>query len=104
MSFYDALERGSQLDYYRIDTPVARSGMATIYRATDTRDGRNVALKIPHPDMEADPIFFDRFKREAAIGERLNHPNVMRVFNNEALPRVHGHGVVRWTTAAQNPR
>ncbi|SPE24363.1 Non-specific serine/threonine protein kinase [Candidatus Sulfotelmatomonas gaucii] len=94
MSFYDALERGSQLDYYRIDTPVARSGMATIYRATDTRDGRNVALKIPHPDMEADPIFFDRFKREAAIGERLNHPNVMRVFNNEKRSRV--YMVMEW--------
>ena len=94
MSFYDALEPGSQLDYYRIDTPVARSGMATIYRATDTRDGRTVALKIPHPDMEADPIFFDRFKREAAIGERLNHPNVMRVFNSEKRSRV--YMVMEW--------
>jgi eukaryotic-like serine/threonine-protein kinase len=94
MSFYDALEPGSQLDYYRIDTPVARSGMATIYRATDTRDSRNVALKIPHPDMEADPIFFDRFKREATIGERLNHPNVMHVFNSEKRSRV--YMVMEW--------
>jgi len=46
--------------------------MATIYRATDLRDDRTVALKIPHPDMEADPLFSDRFKREAAIGERLD--------------------------------
>jgi len=82
MSFYDALEVGSRIDFYRIDAVVARSGMATIYRATDTRDGRTVALKIPHPDMEADPIFFDRFKREAAIGTRLNHPNVMRVYSD----------------------
>lgn len=94
MSFYDALEPGTQLDFYRIDTPVARSGMATIYRATDTRDGRTVALKIPHPDMEADPIFFDRFKREAAIGERLNYPNVMRVFNSEKRSRV--YMVMEW--------
>ena len=52
MSFYDALEAGSKLDFYRIDAPVARSGMATIYRATDVRDNRTVALKVPHPDME----------------------------------------------------
>ena len=94
MSFYDALEPGSKIDYYRIDAQVARSGMATIYRATDTRDGRTVALKIPHPDMEADPIFFDRFKREAAIGERLHHPNVMRVFGDDHRSRI--YMVMEW--------
>jgi eukaryotic-like serine/threonine-protein kinase len=75
-----SLEPGTQVDSYRIDAPIARSGMATIYRATDLRDGRTVALKIPHPDMEADPILSDRFKRAAEIGERLDHPNVMRVY------------------------
>jgi serine/threonine-protein kinase len=83
MSFYDALEPGQHIDSYRIDAVVARSGMATIYRATDLRDDRTVALKIPHPDMEADPLFSDRFRREAAIGERLDHPNVMRVYKDE---------------------
>ena len=83
MSFYDALEAGEHIDSYRIDAPVARSGMATIYRATDIRDGRTVALKIPHPDMEAAPLFSDRFQRESAICERLNHPNVMRVYKDE---------------------
>ena len=58
---------------------LARSGMASIFRAVDMRDNRVVALKIPHPDMEADPILFDRFKREADIGEKLHHPMVMRV-------------------------
>jgi len=69
MGFYDILEAGSQLDSYRIDNPVARSGMASIYRATDLRDNRIVALKVPHPDMEADPILSDRFQRENGIGE-----------------------------------
>ncbi|MGA2570689.1 MAG: serine/threonine-protein kinase [Terracidiphilus sp.] len=87
MSLYDALEAGSKLDYYRIEAPVARSGMASIYRATDTRDNRIVALKIPHPDMEADPILFDRFQREAAIGERLRHPCVMKVYGGEKRSR-----------------
>jgi eukaryotic-like serine/threonine-protein kinase len=94
MSFYDTLEPGRQIDQYRIDAQVARSGMATIYRATDVRDGRTVALKIPHPDMEADPIFFDRFKREEAIGERLNHPNVMKVYDGE--PRSGVYMVMEW--------
>jgi serine/threonine-protein kinase len=94
MSFYDVLEAGTQLDSYRIDAPIARSGMATIFRATDLRDNRTVALKIPHPDMEADPILFDRFQREAAIGERLRHPNVMQVFGDEHRSRV--YMVMEW--------
>ena len=92
--FTTHLEAGAQVDSYRIDAVVARSGMATIYRATDLRDDRIVALKIPHPDMEADPLFFDRFRREAAIGERLDHPNVMRVFGDEKRSRV--YMVMEW--------
>jgi serine/threonine-protein kinase len=94
MGFFDTLEAGSQIDSYRIDAPVARSGMASIYRATDLRDGRIVALKIPHPDLEADPILFDRFKREAGIGEKLNHPKVMRVFGGEKRCRI--YMVMEW--------
>jgi serine/threonine-protein kinase len=94
MSFYDTLEAGAQLDSYRIDAPVARSGMASIFKATDLRDGRIVALKIPHPDLEADPILFDRFKREAAIGQKLNHPKVMRVYNGEKRSRI--YMVMEW--------
>ena len=83
MGFLDALETGSQIDFYRIEAPVARSGMASIYRAVDIRDNRIVALKIPHPDLEADPILFDRFQREAGIGEKLDHAKVMRVYGGE---------------------
>ena len=94
MGFHDGLEAGAQIDSYRIEAPVARSGMASIYRATDTRDNRQVALKIPHPDMEADPILFDRFQREAGIGEKLNHPKVMRVFGGEKRSRI--YMVMEW--------
>ena len=89
MGFLDTLEPGAQLDSYRIEAHVARSGMATIYRAVDTRDGRVLALKIPHPDMEADPVLYDRFIREAGIGEKLDHPGVMRVFGGEKRSRVY---------------
>jgi eukaryotic-like serine/threonine-protein kinase len=78
-----SLHPGEQLDTYRIENLVARSGMASIFRATDTRDGRQVALKIPHPEMEADPVLFDRFKREGEIGETLDHRSVMKVFGDD---------------------
>jgi len=94
MSFYDTLEAGAQLDSYRIEAPAARSGMASIFKATDLRDGRTVALKIPHPDLEADPILFDRFKREAEIGQKLNHPKVMHVFDGEKRSRI--YMVMEW--------
>jgi eukaryotic-like serine/threonine-protein kinase len=94
MGIMNIVEAGEQIDSYRIDVPIARSGMASIFRATDLRDNRVVALKIPHPDMEADPILFDRFQREAGIGEKLNHPKVMRVFAGEPRSRV--YMVMEW--------
>ena len=57
--------------------------MASIFRATDVRNGRTVAIKVPHPEMECDPVLFDRFHREAEIGQALDHPGVMKVYNSE---------------------
>lgn len=94
MGYFDALQPGEQLDSYRIEEQVARSGMATIYRATDTRDGRVLAIKVPHPDIEADAVLFDRFQRESEIGQKLAHPGVMRVFNDEKRSRV--YMVMEW--------
>jgi serine/threonine-protein kinase len=89
-----ALHPGDMLDHYRIENLVARSGMASIFRATDTDNNRTVAIKIPHPEMEADPQLFDRFKREQEIGEKLDHPNVMRVFKDAHRSRV--YMVMEW--------
>ncbi len=61
--------------------------MASVYRATDLHTGDHVAIKIPHPEYEADVVFFDRFQREAEIGRELDHPGVVRV-----LPAVTGKG------------
>lgn len=94
MGILDTVEAGAQIDSYRIDAPIARSGMASIFKATDLRDNRIVALKIPHPDMEADPILFDRFQREAGIGEKLDHPKVMRVYGGEERSRI--YMVMEW--------
>jgi serine/threonine-protein kinase len=89
-----ALRPGDLLDHYRIESLVARSGMASIFRATDTENGRTVAIKIPHPEMEADPQLFDRFKREQEIGEKLDHPGVMKVFKDAHKSRV--YMVMEW--------
>jgi serine/threonine-protein kinase len=83
-----------QLDHYRIDQLIARSGMASIFRATDLRDGRQVAIKIPHPEMESDPLLFDRFRREEEIGKNMDHPGVMKVFSGEDRSQV--YMVMEW--------
>ena len=89
-----ALRPGDQLSHYRIEELVARSGMASIYRATDLHDGRAVAIKVPHPDIEADPVLFDRFMREIEIGEKLDHPGVMKVLDHGEPGRV--YMVMEW--------
>jgi eukaryotic-like serine/threonine-protein kinase len=78
------LHAGDQLDHYRLEQLVARSGMASIFKATDLRNNRTVAIKVPHPEMESDPLFFDRFKREEEIGQKLDHPGVIKVIKSEA--------------------
>src|SRR5713226_9182929 len=88
---------GDLLDHYRIDALVARSGMATIFRAIDTRTGRVVAIKIPHPEMEGDPLLFDRFNREDEIGKKLDHPGVVKVLNDEE--RSQRYMVLEWVDA-----
>ena len=85
---------GERLDQYRIDSVVARSGMASIFRGTDMRTGRPVAIKVPHPEMECDPVLFDRFRREEQIGIKLDHPGVMKVWAGEDRSQV--YMVMEW--------
>jgi eukaryotic-like serine/threonine-protein kinase len=85
---------GDQLDHYRIENLVARSGMASIYRATDLQAGRTVAIKIPHPEVECDAGLFDRFRREEDIGKAMDHPGVMKVLNDEERSQV--YMVMEW--------
>jgi serine/threonine-protein kinase len=88
------LHPGDQLDHYRIESVAARSGMASIFRGTDLRTGRPVAIKVPHPEMESDPAFFDRFHREQEIGKKLDHPGVMKVMVEDDPSRV--YMVMEW--------
>jgi serine/threonine-protein kinase len=78
-----SVRAGDKLDHFQIERLVARSGMASIFQGTDQNTGQTVAIKIPHPEMECDPIFFERFQREEDIGKKLDHPGVMKVIAND---------------------
>jgi serine/threonine-protein kinase len=71
---------GDRLDQYELKELLGRSGMAAIFKAVDTETGATVALKIPHLHFESDVVFFERFRREQDIGERLDHPGIVKVF------------------------
>ncbi|MEU3221397.1 Stk1 family PASTA domain-containing Ser/Thr kinase [Streptomyces sp. NPDC006971] len=69
---------------YRVDARIAVGGMATVYRAVDTRLDRVLALKVMHPALATDASFVERFIREAKSVARLAHPNVVGVFDQGA--------------------
>jgi serine/threonine-protein kinase len=85
----DSVQPGQQLDHFEIESVIAHSGMATIYRARDLRDGREVALKVPRMEAESDVAFYERFRREEEIGQRLEHPSIVKVLRNDDRSRVY---------------
>jgi serine/threonine-protein kinase len=88
------LEIGDTLDHYRIEATVAHSGMSVLFRAMDLNDGRQVAIKLPLPEMEADPVLIERFKREQEIGQELDHPGVVKTYDGEERSRL--YMVIEW--------
>ncbi|MYS21190.1 MULTISPECIES: protein kinase domain-containing protein, partial [unclassified Streptomyces] len=66
---------------YRVEARIAVGGMATVYRAVDTRLDRVLAIKVMHPGLAADTAFVERFIREAKAVARLAHPNVVAVYD-----------------------
>lgn len=68
-------------DRYLLDEVVARGGMATVYRATDTRLDRRVAVKVMHRALAEDPEFVARFTREARATARVVAPEVVAVYD-----------------------
>ncbi len=69
---------------YRLGEQIGAGGMARVYRAEDTRLDRTVAVKILSAQFADDPSFVDRFRREAQTAAKLNHPNVVGVYDNGA--------------------
>ena len=58
------------------------------------RDGRQVAIKVPHAEMEADPVLIERFRREQEIGQEIDHPGVVKTFDGEERSRL--YMVIEW--------
>jgi len=84
-----SVETANRIDHYAIEELVARSRTSSIYRAIDLISNRKVAVKIPHPEIEGDPVLYNRFRREREIGRRLNHPSVVRVTADDQPARVY---------------
>jgi serine/threonine protein kinase len=70
------LDPGTRLGPYEITTAIGAGGMGEVYRASDTRLGRDVAIKILPKEMCADPVRKQRFEREAKTVSSLNHPHI----------------------------
>ena len=82
------LNVGSLLDdRFEITDVIAKSGMASLFKANDRQTGKAVALKVPLLQIESDPAGFDRFRREEEIGLRLSHPNILKIFPAENKSR-----------------
>jgi serine/threonine-protein kinase len=72
-----------QLDHYQIESMAEHNGSVSVFRGKDLRTGSPVALKIPDPEMENDPVFFERFRREEEIGRSLDHPGILKVIADD---------------------
>ena len=73
------LEPGSRLGPYEVLSPLGAGGMGEVYRARDTRLGREVAIKVLHESAAMDPDRLSRFGREARAVGALNHPNILTI-------------------------
>jgi len=80
---------GETFGHYRILAFLGAGGMGEVYRATDTRLGREIALKILPSDVGADHERLARFQQEAKAAAALNHPNIVTLFSAEETAGVH---------------
>jgi serine/threonine protein kinase len=80
---------GDTIDQYELTDLIARSGMASIFKAIDRDNGRTVAIKIPYEQFENDVIFHTRFQREEEVVRRLDHPNIIKDFTPRHKSRIY---------------
>ena len=74
---------GTKLSYYEISSHLGSGGMREVYQATDTKLGRNVAIKRLPTAFASDPDQLSRFRREAQLLASLNQPNIAHVYGLE---------------------
>ena len=79
------MEPGTTIGGYRILSQLGAGGMGEVWRAGDTRLGREVALKVLPEDVAGDPERSARFEREAKVLASLNHPNIATLYGLESV-------------------
>jgi eukaryotic-like serine/threonine-protein kinase len=83
------LAPGGRVGPYLIEGPLGSGGMGEVYRATDPRLGRNVALKVIRradvPDAAGEDLAIDRLLREATLASALNHPNIVTIYETGVI-------------------
>ena len=95
------IEPGTRLGSYDVVAPLGAGGMGEVYRARDTKLGRDVALKVLPSALANDPDRLARFRREAQVLAALNHPHIAQIYGLEesggtlalAMELVEGHGL-----------
>ena len=78
---------GTTLSHFRITAKLGSGGMGDVYRAEDTKLGREVAIKVLPAEMANDPDRLERFQREAKALAALDHPNIVSVYSVESANR-----------------
>lgn len=68
-------------DDYELLSPLGRGGYGRVYRVRDLHLEREVAIKVLHPHLTAEPVVVERFRREAQLAARLNHPNIVAIYD-----------------------
>jgi serine/threonine-protein kinase len=74
---------GTRLGVYEIAAPLGEGGMGQVFRGTDTRLKRQVAIKVLPPVVAVDSDRLARFQREAEVLASLNHPNIAAIYGVE---------------------
>ena len=106
-----ALTSGMRLGPYQIQAPLGAGGMGEVYRALDSKLGREVALKVLPPSFARDPERVARFEREAKLLASLNHPNIAAIYGFEdssgefalVMELVEGQTLAEWISNSPVP-
>jgi eukaryotic-like serine/threonine-protein kinase len=85
-----ALTTGTRFDHYEILSHLGAGGMGEVYRARDTKLGRDVAFKVLPQEFATDPERLVRFQREGQLLASLNHPNIAQIYGVVEADRTRG--------------